>query len=108
VLSPRAPFSQIKDPRWRGMIVDYATALPPPLLRQALQEFVPEGCLAVLDVERDSPAWKAGLRPGTLFNQVHGRRVTVPEQFFEAVKDQAGEVVLKVISGEGGPVAVPP
>jgi serine protease Do len=96
----RPGYSQIPDPRWRGMGVDYATALPPPLLRQVLQNLAPEGCLGVLDVERDSPAWQAGLRTGMLFSHVAGQRVRVPEQFFAAVKDQTGPVRLKVISGD--------
>ena len=62
----------------------------------------------MLDVDRDSPAWKAGLRPGVLVSHVGGRRVTLPEQFFEAVKDQTGEVRLKVISAENGTVTVQP
>ena len=108
VTTTRPVFSQVKDPRWRGMVVDYATALPPPLLRQVLQSLAPEGGLAVLDVERDSPAWNAGLRPGALVSHVGGQRVTLPEQFFEAVKDQTGEVRLKVLSGDGGTVTVQP
>jgi serine protease Do len=108
VTAARPVFSQIKDPRWRGMVVDYATALPPPVLRQVQQSLAPEGCLAVLDVDRDSPAWKAGLRPGMLMSHVGGQRVTLPEQFFEAVKDQTGEVRLKVISGASGTVTVQP
>jgi serine protease Do len=78
--------------------VDYATALPQPLLRQLFQETVPSGCLAVIQVDKDSPAWKAGLRPGTLLTHVDGQQVTAPDAFFAAVAEKTGDVRLRLVS----------
>jgi serine protease Do len=93
--SSRPAFSQAEDPTWRGIRVDYATALPQSLLTRVLQGEVRPGSLAVVDVERDSPAWKAGLRPGSLFTHVGDRKVTTPQAFYAAVGGEVGEVGLK-------------
>jgi S1-C subfamily serine protease len=81
-------------------LVDDATALPQDLLRQAIQAEMPHGSLAVIAVERDSPAWRAGLRPGAIVTHVAGRRVTTPEQFLEAVVNREAPVRLTSLSGE--------
>jgi len=106
--SSRPAFSQTEDPTWRGMRVDYATALPPNLLTRMLQGQVPLGSLAVIDVAGDSPAWKAGLRPGNLFTHVGDRRVSTPEEFFAAVAEEAGDVGVKIISGTPTVITVSP
>lgn len=108
VSSARSAFAQVPDPSWRGIRVDYATALPQTLWRQAFQESVPSGCLAVIDVDRDSPAWKAGLRPAMLITQVDNRRVATPDEFFAAVRDKAGDVRLKLVLGAPDAVTIPP
>jgi serine protease Do len=100
IATSRPVFAQLEDPRWRGALFDHATALPQDLLRQAIQAEMPQGSLAAITVERDSPAWRAGLRPGTIVTRVEGRRVTTPEQFLEAVANREGPVRLTSLSGE--------
>jgi len=101
--SAREPFAEVREPAWRGMRVDYATASP--VFRELARHVDPEGCVAVVDVERDSPAWKAGLRNGTFVSHVGQQRVSTPRQFREAVEQQTGEAELRITSaGDGDPV----
>lgn len=107
VSGARPPYSLVPDPSWRGMHVDYATALPQPLLRQVWPQ-IPAGSLAVLDVQRDSPCWKAGLRPGTLFSHVDGQAVATPDDFFAAVAEKSGAVRIQRVSDTPAEVTVAP
>jgi serine protease Do len=101
--SARESFAEVREPAWRGMRVDYATASP--VFRELARHVDPEGCVAVIDVERDSPAWKAGLRNGTFVSHVGQQRVSTPRQFREAVEQQTGEAALRITSaGDGDPV----
>jgi len=107
VTGARPPYSLVPDPRWRGLQLDYATALPQELLRQAWSQ-LGAGSLAVIDVQRDSAAWKAGLRPGTVFSQVDGETVATPAEFFAAVVDKSGPVRLMQVSDPPGEITVAP
>ncbi|MCA9140960.1 MAG: trypsin-like peptidase domain-containing protein [Planctomycetales bacterium] len=71
---------------WRGISVDYATAIP--AFYQHVAEIDPEGCLVVADVHQDSPGWTAGLRPGVFVTHVAGLRVVTPAAFHTAVENQ--------------------
>lgn len=90
----RPTFASVVDPAWRGLVVDYATATPAFLERRAYVD--PEGCLGVLDVDRSSVAWKAGLRPGMFISHVGDTRVSTPAQFFGAVEGKTGAVKLRL------------
>ena len=101
--SAREPFAEVREPVWRGMRVDYATASP--LFRELARHVDPEGCVAVIDVERDSPAWKAGLRNGAFVSHVGEQRVSTPLQFREAVEKEPGEAALRItVAGDVDPV----
>jgi len=111
--SSRPAFSQIEDPLWRGMRLDYLSALPSEALGRSLQnvkrpEGVPNGVLAAVDVQRDSPAWRAGLRAGSLLTHVDDKRVTTPKEFFFLVADKNGDVRLRLISGSAETITVSP
>ncbi len=62
-LSPKRPaYSAVPPPQWRGMQLDWTTALSPDLLlpvmsNSAVEELPP---LAISDVKPGSPAWDAG------------------------------------------------
>jgi serine protease Do len=88
----REGYSEVADPPWRGLRVEYATASPS--FREHSRELDPAGCLGVLDVERESPAWKAGLRPGDFVTHVGETRVTTPREFYDAVESLEGDVSL--------------
>lgn len=104
----RPPYSRIPDPVWRGLQVDYATALPQLLLRQVWPQLPPGGSLAAIQVERDSASWKAGLRPGTLISHANGERVLSPEAFFAAVADRPGPIRIRCIADAPREVTVAP
>jgi serine protease Do len=101
VTSTRAAFAQVKDPPWRGMLVEYPSALPPQLSPLGLQAVDPEGCVAVAEVQRDSAAWKAGLRRGEYISHVGTRRVSTPQEFYAAVAQQQGAVRLQLTAARG-------
>jgi serine protease Do len=107
VAGTRPPYSLVADPGWRGMQVDYATALPQALFRQVWPQ-LPTGALAVTHVERDSPAWKAGLRPGTLLSHVDGQAVGRPEEFYAAVAKNPNAVRILRVSDAPAEVTVAP
>ena len=94
VEGPRPAFSEIADPVWRGMRVEYATATTQ--FRDHSRDLDPEGCLAVVDVEKDSAAWKAGFRPGDFISHVGKSRVATPKQFQQATAELRGGVSLKL------------
>ena len=86
------------EPSWRGMRVEYATALPPSLPRPA-RTIDASRCVGVLSVEKDSPAWIAGIQPGEFIDRVGDRAVTSPTEFYTAVMRQRGDVRLRLAEG---------
>jgi serine protease Do len=89
-------------PSWRGMRVDYTTALSrnserlqPTLLEPSA------GTVAVVDVEKDSPAAAAGLQYGMLITEAANTPVRTPREFFAAVAGKTGDVPLRVATGGG-------
>ncbi len=97
-------------PTWRGMRIDEATAIPISLRRQSGAVPDPRGSVGILTVAPDSPAWRAGLRPGVFITHVEGRRVANVPAFYKMVNEQTGAVTLKVLDGSTGArdVVVPP
>jgi serine protease Do len=100
----QAPFAREPEPSWRGLRVDYPSALPPqwnlPIVTAADQA----GTVAVFEVVKDSPAWKSGLRRGELISHVAARRVSTPDGFYQAVAEQPGDVSLQVLTSRGEPI----
>ncbi len=97
-------------PSWRGMRIDYASAgleseFPSPTASPAFDAGV-----LVTEVEEDTPAWQAGLRPGMLVNQVDQATIRSPKHFHSAVAGKQG-IVQVFLAGDGSqrsPVAVAP
>jgi serine protease Do len=94
----RPGYAEVPPPTWRGLRVEYATAAP--LFRDQSRDLDPEGCVGVIEVERDSPAWKAGLRPGDFLSHVNKTRVATPQQFYDAVALIDGEAKLQLTAVE--------
>ena len=92
--SARAPYSELPHETWRGLRVEYATASP--LFAQHSRDLDPAGCVGVVEVARDSPAWQAGLRPGDFLSHVAETRVTTPREFYDAATLITGDVALKL------------
>lgn len=82
---------------WRGIRVDFSTALPAPELQEVAQlgRIDPEGCVLVAEVEKDSPSWLAGVRRGMFISHVGETRVTTPEEFHRATATADDSVNLR-------------
>lgn len=76
-------FSATPRELWRGLEIDYATAIPRFAERGHFVDS--EGCVAIRNVERESVAWNAGLRNRDFITHVDGKRVTSPQDFHDVV-----------------------
>jgi S1-C subfamily serine protease len=94
VEGPRPGFAEFAEPTWRGLRVDYATASPQ--FREQSRDLDPAGCVGVVAVERESAAWKAGLRSGDFISHLAQQRVTTPREFYDATASLEGDVTLKL------------
>ncbi len=79
---------------WRGMRVDYATALPARILNDQAGSVDFSHSVGVVYVKHGSPAWRAGLRRGEFISQVNGQSVETPQAFDQLLRDQAGTVEI--------------
>jgi serine protease Do len=91
-------------PAWRGMRVDYATAVQDAYSFSAAAGVSPGEAIAVTEVEKGTPAWDAGLRPGMLVSHVERTPVQTPKDFRDAVSKKTGPVELRVAGHSGEPV----
>ena len=93
----RVGFAEFHDPLWRGLRVDYATASPG--FRENSRDLDEAGCVGVVEVQRDSLAWKSGLRPGDFISQVGPTHISTPQQFTSAISKIAKEEVALTLTG---------
>ncbi|MBN1910065.1 MAG: trypsin-like peptidase domain-containing protein [Pirellulales bacterium] len=87
------------DP-WRGLRVDYPTALVAPEHRRPGGVSYFEDAVLVVDVQRDSPAWTAGIRPGMYVSHVDSYPVNTPREFRARVAGRSGPVRLRLTEDE--------
>lgn len=80
-------------PGWRGARVDFVTAVMD-LQRQG--NILPETGVIVTEVDTDSPAWQAGLRPDMLLTHVGSNPVATPREFRSAVEGRDDTVEVRV------------
>ncbi|HBO44965.1 MAG TPA: hypothetical protein DD670_13755 [Planctomycetaceae bacterium] len=85
---------------WRGLHVDYPTAAVDPDYRSSREPLYFEDAVLITEVEQDSPAWRAGIRPGMSISHVVGRAVRTPEQFRTLVAGRRGEVELRLTEAD--------
>lgn len=90
---------------WRGLQVDYSTALSTAdREKAALNGLVdPQGCVAVVSVASGSAADEAGIEPGMFVSHVGSQRVTTPDEFYEAVEGTKETVLLKFTEPDNRP-----
>jgi len=88
------------SPAWRGMRIDYATAVQDAYSFQVGSGLPLGDVLAVTEVEKGTPAWDAGLRPGMLLSHVGRTPVRTPRQFRDAVAQKPGPVEVRVASSQ--------
>ncbi len=111
VQSSRPSFAIHANPKWRGLSVEYATAIPTELLRFGVPGFGGiRPAVAIAEVEPDSPAWRAGLRPGHGVRSVDGQELDSPEAFYKAISSARRSVKLEIVrqNGLSDLVSVPP
>lgn len=105
-LTTRWPGYAVDSPeKWRGMLVDYATAISSDWTRSGLggSRRTPFK-VAVQSVDPDTAAWHAGLRPGYGILSVAGTDVQQPQDFYRAVDDPdlAGRPLeLRIVRSDG-------
>jgi serine protease Do len=90
-------------PSWRGLRVDYATAVPPDQARLPLSRLDPAGSVVVTDVEKDSPAAAAQLQVGMYITRVGATPVRSPREFEAAVAGKSGDVPLRISTATDQP-----
>ena len=88
----------VRPDGWRGIHVDYATALDATELMQAItsNSLDPAGCVLVTEVEPDSAAWQAGVRAGMFISHVGNKRVATPDEFRVAVQNVGDELDIRL------------
>lgn len=100
-------------PAWRGLQVDHSTVLINEIRQRVgfgvgfpgeTFDVAASSGVGVIDVTRDSPAWKAGLRPGMFISHVGGAAVQTPREFRDAVANKNGAVEVRTVSDPGEPV----
>ena len=94
ISSERKPYTDVPLPNWRGMSVDYMTAIDGYADIAHLAD--PNGSVVITKVNFDSPAWKAGLRPRTFITHVNDQRVKNPAEFFKSVEKSNDAVRIKL------------
>lgn len=102
VVSPGLAYAINAPKPWRGLLVDYVTALPPQLLLSgfAMDSFGIAN-VAVFDVDPNSAVWRAGVRPGDLILSLNGRQLDSPDAFRSAASMLEGDVQMHVIRSNG-------
>lgn len=102
-IGTRRPGYAINAPaKWRGMLVDYATAIQSEVLRAGVGGNRQNSFkLAILSVDPDTPAWEAGLRPGQAVVSVAEEVVATPDDFYRLVQESSGPVSLTIVSSDG-------
>lgn len=95
--------------RWKGMEIDYSTALPQDQLDRATSRGMmdPAGCVVVRSVAEGSDAWKAGVRAGRFVSHVGGRRVRTPGEFWTAIGPAISLADLRFTDDDQAPVRPP-
>ncbi len=107
IATSRPSYSLHAPEPWRGMLVEYATAIPSELVRGGPASGRRVGAkLAILSVDPDSPAWVAGLRAGQAILTVNGARVSTPDEFYEAARQNNTDVQLQVFRSSDRPDTV--
>ncbi|MBN1590448.1 MAG: trypsin-like peptidase domain-containing protein [Pirellulales bacterium] len=81
---------------WRGLQVDYPTVPIDPTYRSANEPVYFESAVLVTEVQQESPAWEAGLRPGMSISHVAGRAVRTPSEFRTVVAGRAGPLTVRL------------
>jgi S1-C subfamily serine protease len=94
----------VRPESWRGIRVDYPTALEANEFLAAIgsNAYDAKGCVLVVDVEPGSPAAKAGVRKGMFISHVGNQRVATPEEFHAATRNVGEELDIRLTQPADG------
>ena len=92
------------DPPWRGLRVEYPTAVVDGEGRLRFSLPAAENAVAVVEVADGSPAAAAGLQRGMLITHVDRQPVRTPKEFALAVARNPGPVQLRLAGDENNPI----
>lgn len=94
-----------KPPEWRGVRVDYTSAVQIVGDIEFLRK-MGSGGVSVAEVEPNSPGDAAGLRARQIIYQIGGKNIATPKEFHAAAAGLRGPVTLK--TDDGDVVVAPP
>lgn len=89
---------------WRGMQIDYPTALVDPDGRTHSGLVFYDDGVIVTSVKPASPAWEAGLRRGMRISHVGRTGVRTPKEFRTAVAGKSASVQLRLAGDDDNPL----
>ena len=92
------------DPAWRGLRVEYLTAMVDEEGRLRFGASAVDNAVVVVEVADGSPAAAAGLRRGMLITQVDRLPVRTPKEFALAAARNRGPVQLRLAGDEKNPL----
>jgi len=96
------PIVTSRRPPWRGMRIDYSTALfnADGGVLGGSRTF--DGGVLVTEVKPGTPAWEAGLRRGMMIGQIGSTKIGSPGDFRTAVSGKAGTLQVHLVDEEDG------
>lgn len=92
------------DPAWRGLRVDYPTAVVDEEGHFRGGTSFVDDAVVVVEVAEGSPAWAAGLRRGMLITHVDGAPIRTPRDFAATAARNRGPVQLRLTGDEKNPI----
>ena len=95
----------VADPAWRGLRVEYPTAVADEEGRMIGGGALPaDSVVVVVEVAEGSPAAAAGLKRGMLITRVNGLPIHTPKEFALAVARNPGPVQLRLANDRTNPI----
>lgn len=96
----------VSDPLWRGLRVDYPSAMPDVESRSTGNTGLASDGVIVTETSENSPAAKAGLEIGMLITHVGRTQISTPKEFRSAVEILAGPVSLRIANDKKNPTRI--
>ncbi|MCA9217646.1 MAG: trypsin-like peptidase domain-containing protein [Planctomycetales bacterium] len=94
VAHQRAAYSTAEKFKWRGMQVDYFSAVRD---RSELLVGPPQPCVRVTSVDKDSAAWMAGVRASDLVAELNSQPTADPATFENIAMNATGDAALRIV-----------
>ncbi|MCC6123678.1 MAG: trypsin-like peptidase domain-containing protein [Pirellulales bacterium] len=94
------------EPLWRGLRVEYPTAVVDEQGRGMSGIAFPSEGVTVVEVAENSPAAAAGLRVGAIVTHVGRTPVNSPKEFRAAVENSSGPVTVQIADDRANPARI--